>query len=624
MMLRRLLILAVLVFGAGLAQANDFYNHGSYPTPGSPATSAGLRAELDLIASGFDKLPALGAPNANKLIVVNPSGTRLTTSANSISLGGAFSTVGFYDLTLNLTGPTSLFLPTSGTVATLDGVEALSNKTLPSPSISSPAFSGTATGNFTTTGNFSAQGTGSHSIGGATDTGNQFNLRGTFTPAPTSWGSALAIRTVIVGQANQDAFGAIIFPTINKAVSGTHNLFASVEIDPPVVGANSSTLNTAVSLYIPGNPSGGTNNYALLVTGGARFTGGTTIADGTIRVDGTANPNIRLNDGANDHFLQVVSGNLNTYTAGDYVLSAGYSEKARLSSSGSFVIGSSDMTDLSAGGLGVTNTIRLKETSNPAAPNNTHALLYARDNGSGQTQLAVRFATGSIITLATEGSAAAEVPTGSVFFYTGASVPTGYLRCNGAAVSRTTYAALYSVVGVTFGSGDGVSTFNLPDLQGRNPLGSGGSYSLGNSGGASSHTLASSEMPSHSHSGSTSSDGGHNHTATTSSNGSHTHTATTSTDGSHTHTSTHRSDGGGAAAGSGATGILLNDGSAVTGSSGSHSHSLTTSSGGGHTHSLTTSSAAAHSHTVTIGSTGGGGSHNILDPYLVLACIIKT
>ena len=58
------------------------------------------------------------------------------------------------------------------------------------------------------------------------------------------------------------------------------------------------------------------------------------------------------------------------------------------------------------------------------------------------------------------------VPTGSVFCRAVATLPTGYLECNGAAVSRSTYSALFAIIGVNYGSGNGSSTFNVPDLRG--------------------------------------------------------------------------------------------------------------------------------------------------------------
>lgn len=63
------------------------------------------------------------------------------------------------------------------------------------------------------------------------------------------------------------------------------------------------------------------------------------------------------------------------------------------------------------------------------------------------------------------------IPTGTVFPFAGSSVPTGYLLCYGQAVSRTTYATLFGVVSTTYGSGDGTTTFNLPDLRGRGAIG---------------------------------------------------------------------------------------------------------------------------------------------------------
>lgn len=58
------------------------------------------------------------------------------------------------------------------------------------------------------------------------------------------------------------------------------------------------------------------------------------------------------------------------------------------------------------------------------------------------------------------------VPTGSVHLMATTTAPSGYLKCNGAAVSRTTEAALFAIIGTTWGEGDGSSTFNLPDLRG--------------------------------------------------------------------------------------------------------------------------------------------------------------
>ncbi len=58
------------------------------------------------------------------------------------------------------------------------------------------------------------------------------------------------------------------------------------------------------------------------------------------------------------------------------------------------------------------------------------------------------------------------VPAGVITYYAKSSPPTGWLRCDGTAVSRTTYSALFTAIGTVFGTGDGSTTFNLPDLRG--------------------------------------------------------------------------------------------------------------------------------------------------------------
>jgi len=74
--------------------------------------------------------------------------------------------------------------------------------------------------------------------------------------------------------------------------------------------------------------------------------------------------------------------------------------------------------------------------------------------------------------------------------WSSSSVPTGFLECNGAAVSRSTYSALFAIVGTTYGAGDGASTFNVPDLQDNVAMGKSGTKALASTGGA--NTVASS------------------------------------------------------------------------------------------------------------------------------------
>ena len=92
-------------------------------------------------------------------------------------------------------------------------------------------------------------------------------------------------------------------------------------------------------------------------------------------------------------------------------------------------------------------------------------------------------------------------PPGAVIDFAGATVPDGWLICDGSAISRTTYAALFAAIGTLYGTGDGTTTFNLPDCRGRAAIGytpSGGHSdvsTLGNNDG----TLLANRRPKHKH-----------------------------------------------------------------------------------------------------------------------------
>lgn len=111
-------------------------------------------------------------------------------------------------------------------------------------------------------------------------------------------------------------------------------------------------------------------------------------------------------------------------------------------------------------------------------------------------------------------------PTGIMQQFAGATAPIGWLLCDGAAVSRTSYASLFAVVGTTYGAGDGSTTFNVPNMKDRVPVGAGTSHTLGATGGAAAQTpagsvsvantsLTTAQLPAHNHG---ISDPGHSHT----------------------------------------------------------------------------------------------------------------
>lgn len=79
------------------------------------------------------------------------------------------------------------------------------------------------------------------------------------------------------------------------------------------------------------------------------------------------------------------------------------------------------------------------------------------------------------------------------------AVPEGFLLCDGTAYSRTEYSELFAAIGTIYGTGDGSTTFNVPNLATRVPVGKGSGYALGATGGEEKHTLTIDEMPNHQH-----------------------------------------------------------------------------------------------------------------------------
>lgn len=184
-----------------------------------------------------------------------------------------------------------------------------------------------------------------------------------------------------------------------------------------------------------------------------------------------------------------------------------------------------------------------------------------------------------------DASSTSLTPSGMIIAFAGDSAPEGYLKANGATISRTTYAKLFEAIGTSFGAGDGSTTFRLPDLRGEFIRGwdDGRGIDAGRTFGSS----QSGQNEAHSHSGSTGSSGSHSHSisGTASSAGSHTHRLTLLGD---------RSSG--------------DMGNRVYGDEPYYgSDTVTTHSAGAHTHSISGSatSAGSHSHSLTIGNSGG-------------------
>lgn len=228
-------------------------------------------------------------------------------------------------------------------------------------------------------------------------------------------------------------------------------------------------------------------------------------------------------------------------------------------------------------------------------------------------------------------------PAGLVAYFAQPTAPAMWLKCNGAAVSRTAYSNLFAAIGTLYGAGDGVSTFNLPDLRGEfircwddgrgvdsgrtigtlqyGLIASHTHTGLTDAHAGHSHTGATDAAGSHSHSGNTDVQGGHthvagsdvqanhSHTGTTVAAGGHSHTGTTDPAGSHSHTvpGSGKSDATGYASFAGDNVV---NGTVDTSIAADHTHTFSTSAVASHTHTFVSDLAGAHSHNISVAAAG--------------------
>lgn len=175
----------------------------------------------------------------------------------------------------------------------------------------------------------------------------------------------------------------------------------------------------------------------------------------------------------------------------------------------------------------------------------------------------------------------------------------GWLWCDGSEVPRSTYADLFSVIGVTYGNGNGSTTFNLPNFNGRMPAGIDPQDSdfdaYGRGGGEKKHTLTVNEIPSHGHTASTESAGGHTHAS----------------GGLGRFMTTNRATAfGNREAPTATTGAAF-----VPAYAGDGTQSVSSVAG--------TATGGAHTHPVTVNNSGGGQAHNNMPPFLTVGFVIR-
>lgn len=284
---------------------NPYYVPSGQPATGAFAASAPMRTEFNSIEDGFDLLPPL---TASRAIVVNSGGTALTVTTGTLALAGNFATVGAYAVTLTATAATGVTLPTTGTLATLAGVETLSNKTLVAPALGTPVsgvatnLTGTAAGltagNVTTNANLTGPIT---SVGNATSVAAQTGTGSTFvmntsptlvTPvlgvatatsinkvaitAPAS-GATLTISDgkTLAASASITLAGTdsttMTFPSTSATIARTDaaNTFTGIQtFSTPIASASMAEMTATVGGRVPTPP----NDASLFLNGQGAFT----------------------------------------------------------------------------------------------------------------------------------------------------------------------------------------------------------------------------------------------------------------------------------------------------------------------------------------------------------------
>ena len=195
---------------------------------------------------------------------------------------------------------------------------------------------------------------------------------------------------------------------------------------------------------------------------------------------------------------------------------------AGLTNSGNTVLGDAggDTLTINSNAMAIPNTLNVGSNTLYLSPSGTQVGIGTTTVGSDMLTVAGTIAStsgGFVFPDSTTQTTAVTAPAASMMVFAGASAPSGWLLCFGQAISRTTYATLFSAVSTTYGIGDGSTTFNLPDMRGRVAAGAdnmGGSAAgrltsttmspdgntLSATGGTQTHTLITAEMPAHTHS----------------------------------------------------------------------------------------------------------------------------
>lgn len=286
---------------------------------------------------------------------------------------------------------------------------------------------------------------------------------------PTALSPALTVATknyvdILSGSVNGTAnFFGHITPSANLTytLGNTTNRFTNIFSESILVGnvnaANTfATISNVASMFLGADIIPTANNSSNIGSSGMRFN---TLHSQSLLITNTINVGTSAAIGTDLTVNGIATFNSNVVNNGNLSITSGRTSVS--TATGALIItgGAGIGGNLHVGGQIVTSTMPL---------------------GTANTAVATTAFVQNI-----------SIPTGALMMWSTASAPTGWLLCNGSAVSRTVYAALFAVIGTTFGVGDGSTTFNLPNYNNRVPVGAGGLYALAATGGSKDSTVVS-------------------------------------------------------------------------------------------------------------------------------------
>ncbi len=304
------------------------------------------------------------------------------------------------------------------------------------------------------------------------------NGSGSYTPPSNSWNPAVAGVPILADDWNQTLADLASALTTSLASDGQTTASARIPFAQGVstfagstsVVAYGATGDLDTGFYFPAANQvaavcGGTTVWTA-TTSGVTFPVAVTYTSITVSGAFVANGDVTLGNAAGDA--------LTVNATGTFAGNQTFNGTATFTST--VTVPDASFSNAKLANM-ATQTIKGRTTAGSGAPEDLTATQatailnpFTGDSGSGGVKGLVPAPAagdaGRRAFLLSDGTWATAVPVGSVINHAAETAPTGWLECDGSAVSRTTYAALFAVIGTVFGTGDGSTTFNVPDLRG--------------------------------------------------------------------------------------------------------------------------------------------------------------